>query len=1151
MSVQEPEIPYGGTTGERLKAFALNAETRERISSVAVRYWEFASYGLLMVIAITLRFWNLGARAMHHDESLHSYFGFGFSKGLDDFFTFGTLNNDGYKHVPFMHGPFQFIGNGFVMWIFGDGDYQGRILAATMGTAMVAFPFLLRKQLGTFGALAAAMFIAFSPTLTYYSRFTREDIYTAFWVLGIVVFAWRYMATRKDHFLYLMAGFMAGLFLTKETSYMTVGAFAFFFEFLFASYVANKIKAKSPLMAEWQHVGLTLLLIPFAWAVAFGWIFIEEWRKKYDMDEMPTEGNVLVVMTTLALPLYAAAVQFLPLGDHDATGACANLSWRNCNEEGLDAHVAGPEYRVAMITIFGLIGMSVALGMLWKPTVWGIAAASFWIPYFLLSTTFFSNMNQIQAFDGVFLLERLPLRPDGFFSVIWGSLDYWISQQDVRRGNQPDNYYFITIPVYEFLPLMISLVAGFYYFIRGQMRSAVMVGGLVAAIIVLLLLPRGFAVEKVSFVHVVVPFTLVLLAIFSFKMDAFTRFLMFWMVVTAFALTIAGEKMPWLNVHIALPLAVLAGRFVGEMIERSDLRDDLPRFERLAPYTYAAVASALSILVFVMTGLTSFASVGGWLLAIVAGVAVYWAYSGYSRKTAMQVALVGLVAAFSVFTLRATVLASWGHPNNPYKGDVAKRDYGEVPIELLVYTQTSGDIPVLVKEIERAGKESGQGKNIPVVIDGADGFTWPWAWYVRDSKFKNVTFATINDGYTPPQGAILFIAQSNVSKVVLGDAYNEGIPYHHRRWFPEEYRGKDGKYSTQDFFKDLFTPKVVFGNWLNYWVRREPPTALGAVDAVAFFPKEFDFSPLPPAETVRTEGTQLIIGQTGSRPGQLSGPSDVFIDKEGNLWVADTNNNRVSKYSGDGTYVSGLGGFGSEFQFNQPWSLTVADDGAAFVADTWNHKIVKFDGDGNKVKEWGGGGQLKDEDGDGKLDSDDPFKLFGPREITLSPEGNVLITDTGNNRVIEYTGDGEFVRQFGQKGASGAPTDFSEPVGIELADNGDIYVGDFWNKRVVIFDKDLAFRTQITVDEWGSTAVTDRPYMALLPDGRLLVTDPTNGKIITFGADGGRLGTYDVPKNGATPAVRPIGLAADGTSVLVSDSSGNVVRKIPLGEVAK
>src|SRR5262245_27390543 len=118
MSAQE-DVPYGGTTGERLKAFALNDETRDRISAVAIKYWEVAAYGMLLIAAIVLRFYNLGARAQHHDESLHSYFSYGFSKGLDDFFTFGTANVDGYKHVPFMHGPFRFIGNGFIMWILG------------------------------------------------------------------------------------------------------------------------------------------------------------------------------------------------------------------------------------------------------------------------------------------------------------------------------------------------------------------------------------------------------------------------------------------------------------------------------------------------------------------------------------------------------------------------------------------------------------------------------------------------------------------------------------------------------------------------------------------------------------------------------------------------------------------------------------------------------------------------------------------------------------------------------------------------------------------------------------------------------------------------------------------------------------------------
>ena len=774
--------------------------------------------------------------------------------------------------------------------------------------------------------------------------------------------------------------------------------------------------------------------------------------------------------------------------------------------------------------MLGLIAVSVAIGLAWRPKVWAIAAACFWVPVILLSTTFFSNL-------------------PGFFSVVWGSLDYWVSQQDVRRGNQPDYYYFITIPVYEFLPLVLSLVAGAYYAIHGKMRNALYIGAGLLAILALLILPPGPDIQKVSSFHVILPFSIALLGVLSFDMDRLNRFLMFWLVATAFALTVAGEKMPWLNVHIALPLAVLAGRFVGDMLERTDLRPELPKFDRIAPFAYASIASALALLVFVLVGPFALASLGGWILAIVAAIAVYWAYTGYSKKTAMQVAMAGAVCAFAVFTVRAGVLAAYGHPNLPPSilDSLAKTDHGDVPDELLVYTQTSGDIPVLRDQIDKAAKESGTGNNLPIVVDSVDGYTWPWAWYLR--HYKNVSYTTISANYTPPQGAVLLISKGSATNLNLGAAYDDGIPYHHRMWFPEEYRGEDGKYSSRNLLSDLFT-KSAWSEWLNYWVRRTPPNALGTVDGVAFFPKGYStLTAAPVGPTVRTDGTQLVIGGNGAAKGQMSGVSDATFDAAGNMYFADTNNNRIEKYDAQGVFQAVAGGFGSDIQMNQPWSMTVAPDGSVYVADTWNHKILKLDKDLKKVKEWGSGGQT---DAGG-----DPLKLFGPRDITLTPDGHVMIVDTGNNRVIEYDGDGNFVRQFGSKGTSGDPLQFNEPSSLAVAANGDIYVADFWNKRIVHFDKDLKSLGVIPVDAWGSQAVTDRGYLALLPDGKILATDPTHGKVLVFGADGTALPSFDMPKETGQTASRPVGIATDGTSVVVTDSIGNVARKIPLSEIVK
>ncbi len=1122
MSTQEPEVGYG-TTGERLRSFALSEGARERVNVYVARYWEASLYLMLVLAAGVLRFVNLGERAMHHDESLHGFYSWGLTEGLREVFTSGTANVHNYHHVPFMHGPFQFIGSGIMMAIMGDGDYQARMLAATMGTGLVLLPLLLRKQLGVIGALAAAMFIAFSPTLMYYSRFTREDIYTAFWTLGLVCFIWRYIASREDKFLFLAAGFMAAFFATKETAFFTVGSFLFFLSFMLAMHIADKIRAKSPI-SPLAYGALVAGLSCVGWIIAIAWPFIGDWRAKYKLDQLPAEGVLLVVLGTLAGPQYAAAIQILP-----GFGS----TWQLRNADAGNLHVAEQEKTVAFITIFMLIAASTALGLAWNARKWAFAAAAFWIPFVLLYTTFFTNW-------------------EGLFSGMWGSLDYWISQQDVQRGNQPDYYYFITIPVYEFLPLVLSLAAMAYYGIAGDMRRGLAIGGGVLAILFLLVMPAGPVVLHVSFLHVWIPFAIALLGVMVLPMEHFTKFLIFWLVSMSLALTVASEKMPWLNVHIALPLAILAGRFVGDIVTRTDIKAELPKLERLAPFLYAGAASALSILVFVIVGPFTPAAFGGWALAVVAGIAVYWAATGYSRKTAMQVALVGFVAAFTIFSVRAAVLASLGHPDNPYVGDnsLATRDYGEVPTELLVYTQTSGDIPVLRDRLAELARKNGKGYDQTVIVDSADGFTWPWAWYLRD--YKGVVYVDLEKSYSAgnqyvpdyAKAPVMFVADGNINNVALNGQFEPGLEYHHRRWFPEEYRGQGDGYSTHDFFGDVVSPSRL-GDWLDFWVRRTlPAREPGTVDGVAFFPVGSGVVPVTPQQpTVRTEGAQLVIGGQGFAEGEMNSPADVAFDAAGNIYVADTKNNRIEKYDANGVYQASGGGFQStELKLTEPWSMTVAADGSVFVADTWAHRIVKLDSGLNEVQTWGAG--CTD-----IAAGCDPLQLFGPREITLAPSGNVLIADTGNSRIIEYTANGEFVREFGTKGTSGGPTEFSEPVGILVNGAGEIYVGDFWNKRVVVLTPDLQFKTTISVDAWGSNAVTDRAYMALLPDGRLLVTDPTGGNVLAFGADGALLATYKMPIEGSQPFARPIGIATDGTSVLVADSNGNVVRKIPLAEI--
>ena len=178
--------------------------------------WETALYLLLIVLAITTRFWDLGVRAISHDESWHANWSWKLYAG------------QGYSHDPASHGPFLFEANAFIHLLFGVNSYTARIVPALFGVALVALPYLFRKWLGRTGALVTSVLLLISPSILYYSRYIRNDIYIVVWTLLLIFAMLRYLEERKSFHLYLLVVILSLSFCTKELTYMNGAIFGSF-----------------------------------------------------------------------------------------------------------------------------------------------------------------------------------------------------------------------------------------------------------------------------------------------------------------------------------------------------------------------------------------------------------------------------------------------------------------------------------------------------------------------------------------------------------------------------------------------------------------------------------------------------------------------------------------------------------------------------------------------------------------------------------------------------------------------------------------------------------------------------------------------------------------------------------------------------------
>ena len=313
-----------------------------------------------------------------------------------------------------------------------------------------------------------------------------------------------------------------------------------------------------------------------------------------------------------------------------------------------------------------------------------------------------------------------------------------------------------------------------------------------------------------------------------------------------------------------------------------------------------------------------------------------------------------------------------------------------------------------------------------------------------------------------------------------------------------------------------------------------------------------------------------------NQPWYFDNPSAVAIDPQGNVYIADSGNNRIQKFSSSVEFITKWGSWGDgDGQFSYPEGIAIDPQGNVFVVDTWNYRIQKFNSSGDFITKWGSEGysdgqflwptgiaidpqanvyvvdsyyrRIQKFSSSGEFvskwvsvgDGDGQFSY--PEGIAIDPHGYVYIADTLNDRVQKFSSSGDFICKWESWGAENAQ--FRLPAGIAIDSQGSIYVADTYNSRIQKFSSSGDFITK-----WGSWGEDDGQFhhprgIAIDPHGHVYTTDDSH-QVRKFHSSGEFISKWGSSGDGDGQFCLPEGIAIDPRGyVYIADTLNDRVQK--------
>jgi DNA-binding beta-propeller fold protein YncE len=272
-------------------------------------------------------------------------------------------------------------------------------------------------------------------------------------------------------------------------------------------------------------------------------------------------------------------------------------------------------------------------------------------------------------------------------------------------------------------------------------------------------------------------------------------------------------------------------------------------------------------------------------------------------------------------------------------------------------------------------------------------------------------------------------------------------------------------------------------------------------------------------------------GFYGTGDGQFAYPEGVAVDSSGNVYVADEGNNRIQKFSSSGTFLAKWGSYGTEDgQFQYPQGVAVDTSGNVFVTDLGNYRIQKFSSSGTFLAKWGTQGS-----GDGQF--------YYPGGVAVDSSGNVYVADTNNDRIQKFSSSGTFLAKWGTQGSGDGQ--FQYPNGVAVDSLGNVYVADINNNRIQKFSSSGTF-----LAKWGSQQGSGDeqfflPFSVTVDSsGNVYVADTYNHRIKKLSPIGTFLAKWGAGYTGDGQFYNPEGVAVDSSgNVYVADTDNKRIQK--------